>query len=77
MIASKYSVLMSVYYKEKTEYLRQAIETIQVQTIPTDDFVLVCDSPPNNELDGKVKMIIERKIIYIFKKICGFLRMTD
>ncbi len=30
-----YSVLMSVYHKEKPEYLRQAIESIQVQTVPT------------------------------------------
>ena len=26
MMASKYSVLMSVYHKEKPEYLKQAIE---------------------------------------------------
>lgn len=29
-----YSVLMSVYHKEKPEYLRQAIESIQAQTFP-------------------------------------------
>ena len=38
-----YSVLMSVYYKEKPEYLEQAIESVQSQTFPTDDFILVCD----------------------------------
>lgn len=38
-----YSVLMSVYYKEKPQYLKQAMESIQGQTVPTDDFVLVCD----------------------------------
>ena len=38
-----YSVLMAVYHKEEPEYLRQAIESIQVQTVPTNDFVLVCD----------------------------------
>ena len=46
-----YSVLMSVYHKEKPEYLKQAIESIQAQTYPTDDFVLVCDGPLNSELD--------------------------
>ena len=35
-----YSVLMSVYNKEKPEYLEQAIASIQAQTLPTDDFVL-------------------------------------
>ena len=43
----KYSVLMSVYHKEKPEYLRQSLESIFTQTIQTDDFVLVCDGPLN------------------------------
>lgn len=46
-----YSVLMSVYHKEKPEYLKQAIESIQAQASPTNDFVLVCDGPLNAELD--------------------------
>ena len=49
-----YSVLMSVYHKEKPEYLRQAIESIQVQTVLTNDFVLVCDGPLNPELDAVI-----------------------
>lgn len=50
-----YSVLMSVYYKENSEYLKQAIESIQAQTFPTDDFVLVCDGPLNQKLDSVIK----------------------
>lgn len=50
----EYSVLMSVYYKEKPEYLNKAIESIQAQTYPTDDFVLVCDGPLNSELDAVI-----------------------
>ena len=50
----KYSVLMSVYHKEKPEYLRQSIESIQAQTLPTDDFVLVCDGPLNAGLDSVI-----------------------
>ena len=53
-MASKYSVLMSVYHREKPEYLKQAIESIQAQTLPTDDFVLVCDGPLNDALDGVI-----------------------
>lgn len=52
----KYSVLMSVYHKEKPEYLRQSIESIQAQTFPTDDFVLVCDGPLNSGLDSIISM---------------------
>ena len=53
-----YSVLMSVYYKEKPQYLKQAMESIQRQTVPTDDFVLVCDGPLNEPLD---KVIAEKQ----------------
>lgn len=48
---SGYSVLMPVYYKEKPEFLKQAMESIQAQTLPTDDFVLVCDGPLRAALD--------------------------
>lgn len=50
----EYSVLMSVYYKEKPEYLKQAIESIQAQSLSTDDFVLVCDGPLTPELDAVI-----------------------
>ena len=53
-MASKYSVLMSVYHKEKPTYLKQAIESIQAQTLPTDDFVLVCDGPLNDALNAEI-----------------------
>ena len=51
----EYSVLMSVYSKEKPDYLKQAIESIQMQTFPTDDFVLVCDGPLNDKLDSVIE----------------------
>ena len=50
-MADNYSVLMSVYYKEKPEYLKDAIDSILDQTVKTDDFVLVCDGPLNEGLD--------------------------
>lgn len=50
-----YSVLMSVYHKEKPEYLKQAIESIQAQTLSTNDFVLVCDGPLTVPLDSVIK----------------------
>ncbi len=47
----KYSVLMSVYCKEKPEFLEQAIQSIYDQTVKTDDFVLICDGKLTEELD--------------------------
>lgn len=49
-----YSVLMSVYYKEHPEYLRQSMQSIYDQTVPTDDFILVCDGPLTPELDAVI-----------------------
>lgn len=50
-MSESYSVLMSVYHKEKPEYLRESMESIYNQTVPTDNFVLVCDGPLNPPLD--------------------------
>jgi len=36
-----YSVLMSVYHKEKPAYFRAAIQSIIDQTVKADEFVIV------------------------------------
>lgn len=64
----KYSVLMSVYYKEKPEYLRAAIDSMLNQTVKPDDFVLVCDGPLTEELD-KVVTCFEQNYPQIFNVI--------
>lgn len=46
-----YSVLMSVYFKEKPEYLYTSMESMFQQTIPTNDFVLVCDGELTEDLE--------------------------
>lgn len=45
-----YSVLMSVYHKEKPEYLKTSIDSAMAQTIIPNDIVLVCDGPLTDEL---------------------------
>lgn len=40
-----YSVLMSVYDKDKSEYLKMSIASMLNQTIPPEQFVLVIDGP--------------------------------
>lgn len=49
-----YSVLMSVYYKEKAEFLQQSIESMLAQTFVTDDFVIVCDGQLTSELNQTI-----------------------
>lgn len=50
-----YSVLMSVYKSEKAEHLRLAMNSMWNQTVPTDDFVLMCDGPLTEELDAVIE----------------------
>ena len=51
----KYSVLMSVYNKEKAEHLREAMDSIWRQTTKADEFILICDGPLTSELDTVIE----------------------
>lgn len=53
-MSTNYSVLMSVYYKEKPEFLKQSMMSIFNQTVPTNDFVLVCDGKLNDGLNNVI-----------------------
>ena len=46
----RFSVLMSVYYKESPEYLRQSLESIFNQTILPNEIVLIEDGELSDEL---------------------------
>lgn len=48
--SKKYSVLMSLYKKEKPEYLHLALESMLNQTVTPDEIVLVEDGPLTSEL---------------------------
>lgn len=62
-----YSVLMPVYYKEKPEYFRESIESMLRQTLPTDDFVIICDGPLTPELDGVIEFYKDRPEINVVR----------
>lgn len=70
----KFSVLMSVYYKERPEFLDLSMESILIsQTLKPDEFVLVCDGKLTEELE----LVIEKyrksypSILKIFRKENG------
>ena len=50
-----YSVMMLVYFKADPTEFDMAIRSMMEQTLPPDEFVLVCDGPLNAELDAVVK----------------------
>lgn len=50
-----YSVLMSVYRKERADYFEDAIRSMLNQTIAPSEFVIVCDGPLTVELDKVIE----------------------
>ncbi|MYL69823.1 glycosyltransferase [Halobacillus litoralis] len=48
---AKYSVLMSVYYKESPHFLKESIESMVRQTLKPDEIVIVKDGELNKELN--------------------------
>lgn len=50
----KYSVLMSLYVKEKTEYFKLAVDSVLAQTVFPDEIVIVKDGPLTAELDAAI-----------------------
>jgi len=76
----KYSVLMSLYIKEKPEYLKQSIESMLNQTISPDEIVIVQDGPLTKELDdilnqyqnkylSKIKVVVSDKNLGLGKAL--------
>lgn len=59
-MSEKFSVLMSVYYKEKPEYLKEAIDSILNQTVPPTEIVIVKDGKLTEELDGILSAYAEK-----------------
>ncbi|HCD7177881.1 TPA: glycosyltransferase, partial [Enterobacter cloacae] len=50
----RFSVLMSLYDKEKSAYLDECLESLASQTLQADEIVLVYDGPINKALKAVV-----------------------
>ncbi len=57
---ARYTVLMSVYAKEKNEYLTASLDSIVAQSLPPSQLVLVCDGPLTEALDAVIEAFEER-----------------
>ncbi len=51
---------MSVYHREKAEFLRKSIESIYAQSILPGEFILVIDGPVGKELSCEIESIKKR-----------------
>lgn len=56
----KFSVLLSVYYKENPDFLRQSLQSIFDQTIMVDEVILVKDGPLVAQLDLVIKDFVSK-----------------
>lgn len=56
----QFSVLMSVYYKEKAEYLNLSLESIIKQTLKPDEIILVQDGYLTKELYTVIESYIQK-----------------
>lgn len=54
----KFSVLMSVYYKEKPEYLEACLDSMIQQTLLPNEIVLIKDGPLTQELDSVIEKFV-------------------
>ncbi|MDE6691254.1 MAG: glycosyltransferase [Clostridia bacterium] len=51
----KFSVLFSVYFKEKPEFFDKALESVYNQTVKADEWVIVKDGPISQELQDVIE----------------------
>ena len=63
-----YSVLMSTYAGENPDFLRQGMASIFAQTLPTNDFVLVCD--------GSLTLPLDKVVNYFARENASTLRVV-
>ena len=50
-----YSVLMSVYERDRPDYADDAIRSMVEQSVPFTDLVVVCDGPVGTDLDAVIE----------------------
>ena len=57
---SRYSVLMSIYIKTTREELKKSVDSMLAQTIPPEEFILVCDGQIKDEVKKLIEEYIEK-----------------
>jgi len=52
---ASFSVLMSVYHKERPDYLEESLDSLGAQTLQAAEVVLVCDGPLTEALEAVIR----------------------
>ena len=64
--AYPFSVLISIYYKENPEWLREALDSVFAQTVQPSEIVMVKDGPLTDELDAVLSEYEHKHPIFNF-----------
>ncbi len=71
MINQEFSVLMSVYYKDNPQWLKEAIESVINQTVKPSQILLVIDGPIGKDLEEIISNFAEKLDILRLKENSG------
>ncbi|MFC0179607.1 glycosyltransferase [Thorsellia kenyensis] len=63
----KFSVLMSLYHRERADFLYECLESLNIQTLRPDDVVIVYDGEVGNDLHSVVLDFMAKLPIRIIK----------
>lgn len=58
---TQFSVLMSLYIKERPEYLKESLESVLNQTVRPNQIVVVKDGPLTEELEAVLKSFVSKE----------------
>lgn len=62
-----YSVVMAIYKKDRPEWFQQALQSLQNQTVISDDIVIVADGPLTPQLDAVLRQYEDEKSISLIR----------
>ncbi len=57
---TEFSVLMPVYYKDNTQYFKEAVDSVLNQTVPADEILIIQDGKLSPDLDALINSIKEK-----------------
>lgn len=65
--STKYSIVMPIYHKDRSEWFEQAIKSLLDQTVISNDIVIVADGPLTPQLDAVLSQYVNQKTISLIR----------